>query len=384
MKKHIFSPLILVFSALFIFSSCNKEEDKSKTVDQILSSMSVREKVGQLFFIRPETITGKAGDKLDQGKTVVELTDKDRDFFELYPVGGVCLFAQNIINPTQVAALNSAIHSLPYSPLICVDEEGGRVARLANNPNFNLKKYGSAAAISASGDEKDAVDAGKYISSYLAQYSFDIDFAPVADVNTNPENIVIGDRAFSNDPETASKMVVAFLKGLSFNNVTGCLKHFPGHGDVKGDTHTGYVATQKTWPEMVNCEMIPFKGGINAGAKMIMTAHIAAPNVTKTDLPSTMSTIILKDKLRTELGYKGIIITDAMEMGAIAQHYTPAEAAVGSILAGVDIVLLPYNFRDAFDAVLKAVEEGTISTSRLDESVRRVLSLKMEKGMLKK
>lgn len=132
---------------------------------------------------------------------------------------------------------------------------------------------------------------------------------------------------------------------------------------------------------MMNCEMITFKAGIEWGCQLIMTAHIGTPNVTGTELPATMSSLILQDKLRGVLGYKNIIITDAMEMGAITQQYTSAEAAVGCILAGVDIVLGPQNFIEAFDAVVKAVENGTITKERLDQSVRRILRLKMERGL---
>jgi beta-N-acetylhexosaminidase len=171
-------------------------------------------------------------------------------------------------------------------------------------------------------------------------------------------------------------MVTNYLQGLKDAGVTGCIKHFPGHGDTKADTHYGYAQSTKTWAEMVNCEMVTFKAGIAWGCQLIMTAHIAAPNVTGTEQPATMSSVILQDKLRGELGYQNIIVTDAMEMGAITQQYNSAEAAVGCILAGVDIVLGPQNFIEAFDAVIAAVENGTISEKRIDQSVRRILKLK--------
>ncbi len=148
-------------------------------------------------------------------------------------------------------------------------------------------------------------------------------------------------------------MVVSYLQGLKDAGVTGCIKHFPGHGDTKADTHFGYAQSLKTWAEMLSCEMTTFKAGIAWGAQLIMTAHIATPNVTGTGIPATMSSIILQDKLRGELGYRNIIITDGMEMGAITQQYTNAEAAVGTLLAGADIVLGPQNFVGAFDAVIK-------------------------------
>ena len=158
--------------------------------------------------------------------------------------------------------------------------------------------------------------------------------------------------------------------------MTGCIKHFPGHGDTTADTHYGYAQSQKTWDEMLGCEMITFKAGIQWGCQLIMTAHIGTPGVTGSEIPATMSSLILQDKLRGELGYQNIIITDAMEMGAITQQYSCSEAAVGCIQAGVDIVLGPQNFVEAFDAVIEAVENGIITEERINQSVRRILKLK--------
>ena len=295
---------------------------------------------------------------------------------EKYPVGGIILYAHNIEDEAQLARFIPQIRALNGSPLLCIDEEGGRVARIGNNENFHVEKFESMGAIGATGDPQNAYHCGNTIGTYLKKYGFDIDFAPVADVNTNPENIVIGARAFSDDPEVASKMVVNYLQGLKDAGVTGCIKHFPGHGDTKADTHFGYAQSLKTWEQMKDCEMITFKAGIAWGTQLIMTAHIATPNVTGSDVPATLSPIILQNKLRGELGYQNIIITDAMEMGAITKQYTNAEAAVGTLQAGADIVLGPQNFVEAFDAVIKAVEDGRLTEQRIDESVRRILKLK--------
>ena len=198
----------------------------------------------------------------------------------------------------------------------------------------------------------------------------------MADVNTNPENVVIGARAFSDDPQVAASMVTSYLQGLKDAGVTGCVKHFPGHGDTKADTHFGYAQSRKTWDEMLDCEMITFKAGILWGTQLVMTAHIAAPNVTGSDVPATMSSLLLQNKLRGELGYRNIIITDGMEMGAITQQYSNTEAAVGTLLAGADIILGPQNFVEAFDAVVKAVEDGMLAEERIDRSVHRILEMK--------
>ena len=182
-------------------------------------------------------------------------------------------------------------------------------------------------------------------------------------------------------------MVGEFLTGLKCAKVEGCLKHFPGHGDTKADSHYGYAETLKTWEEISACEMIPFRRGIEKGVKLIMTAHISAPNVTGSSVPSTLSPLMLTDKLRGELGYKGLIITDAMGMGAITLEYGPGDATLEAIKAGADIILAPENYEAAFDAVLAAISSGTIPLSRIEESAARVLDLKREilrsRGMLK-
>ena len=389
MKKNYLLMLVAIMICGLTVTSCSKDDEANSDetnsqkdeVEAQLSKMTLREKVGQMFFVRMETldttIHWNAYADL-QENPILEVNKTMRDVNANYPVGGLILYAWNIENEAQLSTLISQIRSLNGNPLLCIDEEGGRVARIANNPNFNVKKYESMSAIGATGDARNAYECGNTIGTYLKHYGFDIDFAPVADVNTNPENIIIGARAFSDNPEVAAPMVTNYLQGLKDAGVTGCMKHFPGHGDTKTDTHFGYASTQKTWAEMMDCEMVTFKAGIQWGCQLIMTAHIGAPNVTGSDVPSTMSPIILQDKLRGELGYQNIIITDGMEMGAITQQYTSAEAAVGSIQAGVDIVLGPKNLVDAFDAVIDAVNNGTISEERINQSVRRILKLKMK------
>jgi len=375
---------ILTFGLLL--TSCSNDDPiipPDKDIEEQLQKMTLREKVGQMIYVRPEVLDPSIewttyNDLI--ALSLQEITMNMRKINQDYPVGGVVLFAWNIKDEAQLAKIIPQIRSLKGNPLLCIDEEGGRVARIANNPNFNVKKYESMAAIGATGDPRNAYECGNTIGTYLHRYDFDIDFAPVADVNTNPLNIVIGDRAFSDDPAVAAPMVVNYLQGLSDAGITGCIKHFPGHGDTQADTHYGYAYTDKTWSEMLDCEMITFKAGISWGTKLIMTAHIGAPKVTGSEVPSTMSPIILQDKLRGELGYKNIIITDALEMGAITQQYTSAEAAVGCIKAGADIVLCPRYFVEAFDAILAAVNSGSISEERINQSVRRILTLKKERG----
>ncbi len=381
--------MTFAIGAIALLAACG--DDSSSAPDSSASSetsvldikkMSLREKVGQMFFVRPEaldtTIHWTEYQDLPDYK-LQQVNKTMRDVSKDYPVGGMILYAHNIVDEAQLGEFIAEIRTLNGSPLLAIDEEGGRIARIANNENFDVPKYESMTAIAESGDPSEAYKAAFTIGSYVKEYGFDIDYAPVADVNTNPENIVIGPRAFSDDPETAAEFVVSYLNGLDSAGVIGTLKHFPGHGDVKTDTHSGYAETNKTWEEMLECEMIPFKAGIEAGAQMIMTAHIAAPKVTGDDLPATLSSVILQDKLRGELGFKGIIVTDAMDMGAITTQFGNAEAAIKSIQAGVDVVLCSKDFTQVFDAVVNAVEKGDIKESRIDESVKRILELKAKK-----
>ena len=374
--------LTAILTCGLTITSCSNNDAPSSPKDEVeaqLSKMTLREKVGQMFFVRMETldttIHWSAYSDL-QENPILEVNKTMRDVNANYPIGGLILYAWNIDDEAQLAKLIPQIRALNGNPLLCIDEEGGRVSRLANNPKFNVKKYESMSAIGATGDPNNAYECGNTIGTYLKHYGFDIDFAPVADVNTNPDNIIIGPRAFSDDPQVAAPMVTNYLQGLEDAGVIGCIKHFPGHGDTKTDTHFGYASTQKTWAEMMDCEMVTFKAGIKWGCQLIMTAHIGAPNVTGSDIPSTMSSVILQDKLRGELGYQNLIITDGMEMGAITQQFSSAEAAVKSIQAGVDIVLGPKNLVEAFDAVIEAVNKGTISEERINQSVRRIQKLR--------
>jgi beta-N-acetylhexosaminidase len=381
-KKHVIANLLGCTATAFFLTACGDDSSSGpSSEDSAIQKMSIREKVGQMFFVRPEALDttihwneyAELPDyKLEQVNKTMLAVNKD------YPIGGMILYAHNIVDETQLKKFIEEIRELNGSPLLAIDEEGGRVARIANNENFDVPKYESMAAIAESDDPEEAYKAAFTIGSYVKKYGFDIDYAPVADVNTNPDNIVIGPRAFSDDPETAAKFVVSYLNGLESAGVIGTLKHFPGHGDVSTDTHYGYASTDKTWDEMLKCEMIPFKAGIKAGAQMIMTAHIAAPNVSGDDLPATLSPVILQDKLRGELGFDGVIVTDAMDMGAITKQFSNAEAAIKSIQAGVDVVLCSREFTQVFDAVVKAVEKGEIKESRIDESVKRILKLKQK------
>jgi len=366
----------LAIAGAFLVSCVRGPRVNEAQVEQELSRMTLREKVGQLFFLRPEaldtTIHYVSSDELPSFG-VQAVNDRMRALAADYPVGGIAFFAHNIKDPEQLTAFQKELRALPGKPLLSVDEEGGRVARLAKNPAFGLPQFESMTVL---GTPRAAGEAADTIGTYLRKYGFDIDFAPVADVNTNPENIVIGTRAFSFDPKVAAKCVSAYVKGMRKAGILSCLKHFPGHGDTRADTHFGYAVSGKNWEELASCEMVPFKAGIAAGAPLVMTAHIAVPAVTGNELPSTLNSVVLQDKLRGELGFKGVIISDAMEMGAIARQFPVPEACVLALEAGVDVLLCVKDYPACFNAVLDAIGQGRLTEARIDESVRRVLRLR--------
>ena len=368
----------LLSMGLLFAPFASAEEDP---IIQEIGGMTLREKVGQLFMIRPDALEGRFGPAELEDNSITGTTRVSRemrDKYAQYPCGGFALFRKNILSPSQLMSFTEALHGLgTRAPMLGIDEEGGRIARIANHSaDFHVTKFPSMGAIAQSGDESRAYEAGQTIGAYLSAYGLDIDFAPVADVNTNPQNPVIGDRAFGNDPAQAAGMVRQVIFGLHDSGTASCIKHFPGHGDTATDTHTGYAETMKTWEEISACEMVPFRAGIEAGTEFVMTAHIAAPQVTGSDEPATMSYILLTEKLRGELGFQGLIITDALSMGAIREKYSSSQACVRCILAGADILLMPYDYYEAFDGVVQAVEEGVIPESRIDESVYRILSFK--------
>ncbi len=353
----------------FIF---NDDETVVRTTKDVLGKMSLREKVGQLFIVRPEALaensnaeTAPATDRVD---------DAVISRIEEYPVGGIALFSRNITSAEQLPMFISDLQSSSKYPLfIAVDEEGGRVARIANSDFFNVASYKSMEDIGKSGDASKAEEVGRQIGSYLKELGFNLDFAPVADTNTNPQNIVIGDRSYGSDPALVARMVSAQLDGLHKSGIIGTLKHFPGHGDTKDDTHSGYVSVNKSWDELKECELVPFISVLDK-ADTIMVSHITVTSIDK--LPSSLSYEIITRKLRNELGYNGVIITDSMAMGAVADSYTSDIAAVMAVKAGADIILMPESLEKSFNAVLNAVNSGEISMERLDESVLRILKMK--------
>ncbi|MCR5347344.1 MAG: glycoside hydrolase family 3 protein [Fretibacterium sp.] len=375
----------LLLMVLILSGGCGGSSSTS-AVDRTLRSMRLEQKVGQLFLIRPDQLdTTLTAEEIHDYKASGdrEMTDVMKTTLRQYPAGGFVIFKKNITDPEQLERFmgslkDSCREASGLAPVMAVDEEGGLVARIANHGSFDVQKFESMEAIGSTGDPEKAKEAGSVIGEYLNRYGFTLNFAPVADVNTNPENTVIGKRAFGSDPNLVSKMVGAYLDGLHEHGVAGSIKHFPGHGDTKDDTHSGYVSVSKTWDELLKAELIPFRENFGR-TDSVMVAHITLSNITSDGLPATLSHELITGKLRDELGYDGLVITDSLAMGAIVKAYGSGEAAVMALEAGNDILLMPWDYGEAFEGVLKAIQEGRISEARLDESVRRILALKMKR-----
>jgi beta-N-acetylhexosaminidase len=347
-------------------------------VRQKLSSMTLQEKAAQLFIITPEALTGY--------KTVITAGNVTRNALSSYPVGGLIYFGENVITPDQLKSMTEntqkyaeEIEGMPL--FLAIDEEGGTVAHIGNNSNFAVKKYPNMDSIGATKDFKKAYEIGDTIGSYLHEYGLNLDFAPDADVLTNPNNTVIGNRSFGNDPNLVAKMDIEAARGLADNQVLSCFKHFPGHGATEGDTHEGYAYTTKTLGELKQSELVPFQAAVDNHIPFIMISHISVPNVIGNNTPSTLSKVMITDILRNQMGYDGIIITDALRMGAIVSNYSTEDAVIQSIEAGADIILMPQNFEEAYQGVLDAVTDGTISEQRINESLERILRVKLNMSM---
>ena len=203
-----------------------------------------------------------------------------------------------------------------------------------------------------------------------------MDFAPDADVLINPENTAIGSRSFGSDPQLVSQMVAEEVRGLEEQNVTAVLKHFPGHGNTAEDSHNGAAVVNRSLDELRSAEFLPFEAGIQAGADVIMMGHLQVPQVIPDDTPASLSSVMITDILRNELGFDGLVITDSLSMGAVTEYYTSAEAAVMCIQAGGDMLLIPEDFHQAYQGVLDAVNNQTLSEERINESLTRILRVK--------
>ena len=354
---------------------------KRSDIDGILDRMTLDQKVAQLFVVTPEVLTGMG--------QVTAAGDATRDALKRHPVGGLCYFGQNITGADQLRRLLADTRSLcaeagaGLAPFLTVDEEGGPlVARVANSGYFDVQRFPDMAEVGATGDASQAANVGRVVGAYLSDIGFNVDFAPVADVLTNPANQVIGARAFSSDVSVVSQMVAAEVPALLENGVLPCLKHFPGHGDTEGDSHTGAVCSMRGRDQIEACELAPFRAGIEAGCPLVMVGHIETPNFAADGLPASLSKTMMTDVLRGELGFDGVIVSDSFSMGAITQNYEPADAALRFIQAGGDLILMTPDLEAAHQGLMDAIDDGTLTEARVDESVKRVLKAKQKAGLL--
>lgn len=343
---------------------------KEALVAEMISEMTPEEKAGQLLMMDFRQNADGSG--------MTTLSPEAENAIAAYHVGGVILFAENLDTAEQTQTLTAGLQAAAEIPLLIgIDEEGGIVSRLDKSqiPHENIPA-------AAEQDAAAAEQSGHIIGKELAELGISVDFAPIADINTNPENTVIGSRAFSDDPAEAAECVSAFLRGLQAEGVSGCAKHFPGHGDTAMDSHNGETYVTHDLERLRGTEFVPFQAAADAGADFIMAGHIKTPNATADGLPASLSAETI-GLLREEIGFEGIVVTDAMNMGAIVDCYGCGESAVMAVQAGVDIVLMPASLPEAAESLADAIETGEIPPERVEESLERILSLKYEKGLLK-
>jgi len=347
------------------------EEEKPSLVDETLAGMTLHEKVCQMMFVTPEELTGEDG--------VTVAGDATRQALENYPVGGIVYFAKNLESQDQVKEMID--NSQKYSSIglfVATDEEGGVVNRLMDTVGTTY--IGSMYYYKDDGDET-AYENAYTIANDMSALGFNLDFAPVADVWSNPDNTVIGERAYNDDYAQAAELVGNAVKGFNDGGVMCTLKHFPGHGDTAEDSHYSSAYVHRTKEEIMADEMQPFRSGIEAGAEFVMVGHLIVPDID--EVPATLSYKIATGILRDELKFEGVAITDSFEMESIADNYSVDDAVVMSVKAGMDMILQPKDMASAVNSIEQAVADGELSEDRIDESVRRILTLKESRGLLK-
>lgn len=353
----------------------SKEEIIDEKAEEILKSMTLEEKAGQLFIVELDSLNG--------GDTCTQFNDIVSENLKKYHLGGIIYFSDNLVNRDQTIQLNEALQRNSKIPMfISVDEEGGSVARIADNGNMGTTKFSSMRQIGDSGNTDKAYEAGFTIGKEIHELGFNLDFAPDADVLTNPNNTEIGSRSFGTHADIVSEMVPQVVKGLHENNVCSTLKHFPGHGGSQANSHNEFSYTPQNHEGLEKVELLPFKAGIKEDTDFILVSHIAAPNITGDNTPSSLSYFIVTHILRNELGYDNIIITDALNMKAVSNYYTPQQSSVEAFKAGEDMLLMPVRIDEAYNSIINAYNDGTISKERLNSSVKRILKIKIKRGII--
>ncbi|MFF4034153.1 glycoside hydrolase family 3 protein [Streptomyces sviceus] len=357
----------------------NQKQDHE--LRSLVSRMTVEEKVGQLFVMRVYGHSATAPDQADIDANLKEIGVRTAaEMIARYRVGGIIYFtwAHNTRDPHQIADLSNGIQKASlHQPrglpvLISTDQEHGIVCRVGEPATL----FPGAMAIGAGGSRKDARTLGRVAGQELKAIGIRQNYSPVADVNVNPANPVIGVRSFGSDPQEVAGLVAAEVAGYQGAGVAATAKHFPGHGDTAVDSHYGFPVithSREVWEKL---DAVPFRAAIRAGIDSIMTAHIQFPALDASGDPATLSHPILTGILRGELGYDGVVVTDSLGMEGVRTKYGDDRVPVLALKAGVDQLLNPPSLDVAWNAVLKAVQDGELTEARLDESVLRILRLK--------
>jgi beta-N-acetylhexosaminidase len=375
-KRSIMKYTIVILSIALIAGCTPFEKEgihpapmpSTKPSDKIakqINNMSLSEKIGQLL------IVGVEGYEIDENAKIMIEEEK---------IGGIILLERNIENAKQLLSLNNSLKSLNSSnaiPLfISVDEEGGSVSRMP----IEFKKLPTNREIGLLNDKKLCFEVGKLIAEEIKAFGYNMNFAPVLDINSNSQNTVIGDRAFGENADIVSDLGVSTMNGIKSGGVVSVIKHFPGHGDTLVDSHVDLPVVNYDIDRLNAMELIPFKKSINEGADAVMVAHILM-NKLDSEHPASMSKAVATDLLREEMGFNGLVVTDDMTMGAIIKNYDIGQAAVMAINAGVDIIMVCHGYDNqskVINALQNAVRTGEVSEDRLNESLKRILKLKQK------
>ncbi|SDI48607.1 glycoside hydrolase family 3 protein [Natribacillus halophilus] len=350
-------------------------DERHALVEDAINGMTIEEKVGQMLM--PEFRTW-------HNEKVTKMLPAIEQLVERYHLGGVVLFGENVQTPAQTVELISDYQAASdkYGMLITSDQEGGLVTRLS----FGTGMPGNM-ALGAGNNPAMSKRVGRTIGAELEALGINMNLAPSFDVNNNPDNPVIGVRSFGEDPVAVARHGVAVMEGTQEAGVAVTAKHFPGHGDTDVDSHIGSPEVPHDRDRLSDVEWHPFQEAINHDVDAIMTAHVALPAIENSGkeitLPATLSEKVLTGLMREEMGYEGVIYTDSLQMNAIASHFTPVEAAIRAIQAGSDIVLMPVDVEEVAEWLITAVQEGEISEERIDDSVERILTLKLKRGIVK-
>lgn len=361
--------MLSVVCCFAIFSNFNVSESKvpsketkedivKKRVDELMNSMTLDEKIGQMIIIN---------------YNVSEVNDELKSILDDVKPGGFILMQNNYSTLEATKKFVQDIKSYSELPfIVSTDQEGGRVQRLQLLTDVEPVNVPSMDKIGNMNDEELALKIGKVIAEEVRVLGINVVHAPVLDILTNSDNTVIGNRSFGSSSEIVTRMGLSVSKGLEDNGVISTFKHFPGHGDTSVDSHSSLPIMTKTYEELERVELVPFKSAIKNGAKMIMTSHIALPNITGDETPATMSKKIVTGILRDQLGFDGVVISDGLNMKALTNNYSESDIYLKTVEAGVDILLMPIDARLAVETI-----KNSISEERIDESVRRILMFKL-------